>query len=62
MEEQIKVEELLGEVQIALKDLFVALVRKRGDELLLQFPNGQEFTLALWENKKNNLCLSRKIT
>ena len=51
MKEQIKAKELLSEVQIVLKDMFVAIVRKRGDELLLKFPNGQEFTLALWENK-----------
>ena len=52
MEEQIKSEDLLQEVQMAIKDLFVATVRKRGDELFIKFPNGQQFTLALWENKK----------
>lgn len=52
MEEQIKSEDLLQEVQMAIKDLFVATVRKREDELFIKFPNGQQFTLTLWENKK----------
>ncbi len=49
---QIEREELLSEIQVALKDLFIAVVRKRDDELILSFPNGQKFTLALWENSK----------
>ena len=53
MEEQITSEELLNEVQMAIKDMFVATVRKRGDELVIRFPNGQQFTLALWENRIN---------
>ena len=52
MEKQIKSEDLLQEVQMAIKDLFVATVRKRGDEVLIKFPNGQTFTLTLWENKQ----------
>lgn len=52
MEEKIERNELLGEVQAALKDLFVAVVRKRDDELIISFPNGQKFTLAIWENSK----------
>ena len=52
MEEQIKREELLQEVQMAIKDVFIATVRKRGDEVIIKFPNGQKFTLTLWENKQ----------
>ena len=52
MEEQIKSEELLHEVHAAIKDIFVATVRKREDEPIIRFPNGQQFTLAFWENKK----------
>lgn len=51
-EEKIKREDLLAEVQTAIKDVFVATVRRRGDELIIGFPNGQQFTLALWENSK----------
>lgn len=51
-EEKIQTQELLSEVHAALKDVFVAVVRKRDDELILNFPNGQKFTLALWENGK----------
>lgn len=50
--DQIKRENLLDEVQAAIKDIFVATVRKREDEIIIRFPNGQQFTLALWENIK----------
>lgn len=52
MEEKIESKDLLSEVQAALKDLFVAVVRKRDDELIINFPNGQKFTLAVWENSQ----------
>ena len=52
MEEKIERNDLLCEVQCAIKDLFVAIIRKRDDELIISFPNGQKFTLAIWENSK----------
>lgn len=50
MEEKIETRELLEQIKIAVKDVLIAVVRKSGDELKITFPNGQIFTLALWEN------------
>ncbi len=50
--ERIQPQMLLEEIRIALKDIFIATFRKLEDELLIKFPNGQTFTLAVWENKK----------
>lgn len=50
-EERIETEGLLEEIKIALKDIFLATVRKKGDELSMQFPNGQKFVLTVWEDK-----------
>ena len=50
---RIEAEGLLEEIKIALKDIFLATVRKRGDELFMQFPNGQKFVLTVWEDKFN---------
>ncbi len=37
--------------QIAIKDIFFAKVHKNEDGLQIKFPNGQSFTLAVWENQ-----------
>ena len=49
-EEKIKIENLTQEIREALKDIFVAQIRKRGTELEIEFINGQRFTLTLFEN------------
>lgn len=49
--EKIETQKLLKEIQIVLRDCFVASVRRKGDELVLQFPNGQKFALTVWEDK-----------
>ena len=49
-EEKIKIENLTEEIKEALKDIFVAKIRKRGTELDFEFVNGQRFTLTLFEN------------
>ena len=48
--EKIVVENLIQDIQDALKDIFVAKIRKRGVELDMEFTNGQNFTLTLFEN------------
>ena len=52
--EKIEVENLIQEIQDALKDVFVAKIRKRGVELEFEFLNGQRFTLTLLENAPKN--------
>ncbi len=47
--ERIQAENLLEEIKVALKDIFLATLRKRGDEIVMQFPNGQKFALTVWE-------------
>ena len=54
-EEKIVVENLIQEIQEALKDIFVAKIRKRGVELEMEFLNGQRFTLTLFENAPKKL-------
>lgn len=54
MKEVIDAEGLLEEVKIALKDIFVSTVRKKGSEIEMKFPNGQIFTVTLWEEKRKN--------
>lgn len=48
--EKIETPKLLQEIKLVLKDFFVASVRRKGDELVLQFPNGQKFVLTVWED------------
>ena len=48
--EKITVENLIQEIQEALKDIFIARILKRGTELEMEFLNGQWFTLTLFEN------------
>ena len=50
-EERLETENLLEEIKVAIKDIFVATVRKRGDEISIQFPNGQKFALTVWEER-----------
>lgn len=52
MEEKITAEQLLQEIKPIIKDCFVAVVHKNSDGLSLSFPNGQKFTVAVWENTK----------
>lgn len=47
---KIEREEVLEEIKFALKDVFVATVRKVSDELKIRFPSGQTFTLTVWES------------
>ena len=49
-EEKIEIGNLIQEIQEALKDIFVARIHKRGVELDMEFINGQNFTLTLFEN------------
>lgn len=49
--ERIETENLLEEIKVALKDILVAKVRKRGDEISMQFSNGQKFALTVWEER-----------
>ena len=53
--EKIKAEDLAEELKIAIKDIFVAQTRKYLDEIHMKFPNGQKFTIAVWENKEGNV-------
>lgn len=48
--DKIEIENFIQEIRDALKDVFVAQIRKRGTELDIEFANGQRFTLALFEN------------
>ena len=50
IKDKIEIENLIQEIQVALKDIFVAQIRKRGAELEIEFVNGQRFTLTLFEN------------
>ena len=54
LEEKISVDELLEQVKLALSDEFVAKVRINHAEkmLTLRFPNGQKFSVAVWEMQK----------
>ncbi len=49
--ETIQADALLDEIKTAIKDVFVAKVRKCGDELRITFPNGQTFAVTVWEDK-----------
>ena len=48
--DKINIENLIQDIQDALKEIFVAKIRKRGVELDMEFFNGQCFTLTLFEN------------
>ena len=54
MKEKITAEQLLQEIKPIMKDCFVAVVRKTSDGLSLVFPNGQKFTVAVWETIKKS--------
>ena len=54
MEEKIEAKDLLQEIKLAVKDLFVAKLHQTGDEVSLTFSNGQRFILTLWEEKPKN--------
>ena len=54
MEEKIEARDLLQEIKLAIKDLFVAKMHQSGDEVSLTFSNGQRFILTLWEEKPKN--------
>ena len=49
--EKIEAQKLLEEIKLALKEVFVASVRSKGDELVIEFPNGQIFALTVCEDK-----------
>lgn len=49
---QITADDLIEQLKPAIKDLFVAKVRKNSDGLLLKFSNNQSFTIGIWENKQ----------
>ena len=53
MQKTISAEELLKIVQVVLKDELAAVIRKRGDELTITFPGGEQFALILWKESKN---------
>lgn len=48
---KLNAENLLEEIKALLKDHFVAVVRKKGDEIELKFPSGEIFALAVWKCK-----------
>ena len=48
---QIKQENLLNEIAVALQDVFVAKIEKEEKAIRMQFPNGQNFKLAIGEDK-----------
>lgn len=54
MEEKIEAKDLLQEIKLAIKDLFVAKMHQTEDEVSLAFPNGRRFILALWEERAKN--------
>ena len=49
--DKIKTEDLAEEINVAIKDTFIAQTRKFRDEIHMKFPNGQTFTLAVWEER-----------
>lgn len=50
-EGKIETVDLIEQIEIALKDVFVAKLRKQYDEIYITFLNGQKFVLAVWEEK-----------
>lgn len=50
---KIEVENLVEEIRLALKDILIATTRKYLDEIHIHFPNGQNFTVAIWEEKEH---------
>ena len=46
---QIKQEELVMEVAVALKDVFVAQIESNEKEIIMNFTNGQKFVLSVQE-------------
>lgn len=46
---QINPSELLTDIRLAIGDVFEATVQERGNALVFNFTNGQEFRLALGE-------------
>lgn len=51
LKDSFKADELLKQIKPLLKDFFIAKIRKRGDELVMDFPNGHRFVLTVWEDK-----------
>lgn len=52
--EKIETLELVEQIKIALKDVFVAKMKKQLDEIHITFLNGQKFVIAVWEDKRSN--------
>ena len=50
---KLSAELLLEELRVLIKEEFIAVVRKKGDELELRFPNGERYSLTIWKNTKN---------
>lgn len=50
---KLSAELLLEELRVLIKEEFIAVVRKKGDELELRFPNGESYSLTIWKNAKN---------
>lgn len=49
---EIKAEEFMEEIQLLLKDHYVAKFYRQGQELNITFLNGQKFTLSLYEIRR----------
>ena len=49
MQNNIKKEELLEELETAIKDFFVATVSEEEGKLILNFVNGQKFCVSIEE-------------
>ena len=50
-QQKIKQEDLLLEITIALKEVFVAQIEKEKKGITMQFPSGQKFILAVIEEE-----------
>ena len=50
---KLSAELLVEELRVLIKEEFIAVVRKKGDELELRFPNGESYSLTIWKNTKN---------
>ena len=49
-EDKIYTVDLAQEIKIAIKDIFIAKMRRCRDEIHLDFPNGQKFTVDVMED------------
>ena len=50
---KLSAELLLEELRVLIKEEYIAVVRRKGDELELRFPNGEGYSLTIWKNTKN---------